>query len=191
MDILKKITLVYNINGLIPLILKTWAVVYLTKYINENIVMDKLSIAKIAIGAMTIFILQYAKKDSILDFITININKVYFLYSLLNVLVILVVLIDPFTYIIVEAVQLGSIKIMIGTTFGDIINSVFQGRNRTNFNSTWEQTKCFGYMIGGGLGFIFSNINLNIAVAIIIIADLIIIPGNWYLFSLIKKAQNS
>lgn len=189
MDLKKKIELVYNINGFIPLMLRTWAVVFVVKYVNTNIPMDQLSIAKIAIGALSVLFLQICKNDKILDVLSLNLGAVYSIYAFINAGSELIIFIDPFTYLVVEAIRVGSLDMIISTAFEDSLNTIFIGRDKTNFRSTWNQTKFIAIGLGGLLGFVFDNINLNIAVIIIVISDLIIIPANIYLFKLIKEAQ--
>ena len=191
MNRLEKIKLIYNLNGFIPVILKTWSLVFLVKYVNMTLDMSQLSTAKIAVGALTIIVLKYAQKDCILDWLGQHLNIVYTIYSTINIGVLSTLWINPWWYVILEAIQIASINEIIQSSFDDVLNDIYRGRQKTKWSNTWRQTKCIGAFLGGLLGLVFNDINLNIALGIIISTYIIILPGNYYLFKLIKEERNS
>lgn len=163
-----------GISKVIPLSVYVFCMVYITKYVNMSIEVNLLYVASMLTSLLSIFFLYVSIKDKSLSLIDGNLRIVNTIDYLLEGLVNLLLLIDPFLYVISSAFYKGTIGKISQTGWRNMWNKIYSEELKTQFENFRGTLEHVAAIVGGIAGWVIGkDIDITAVIYIAVIGNII------------------
>lgn len=163
-----------GLSKVIPLIIYTFCMVYITKYVNMQIKLNYLYVVSILGSLLAIMSIFLSIKGNSLSFIDKNIRVINCIDYTIETIITLLLLIDPLLYLISSGLYKGTIGKTTSIGWRNLWNKIFTEELKTQFEGFREIMAYIAAIIGGGIGFfIGDNISITVVIYIAAIGNII------------------